>query len=168
MGDSADRTEGPSGVGPSGFSRLGSYLTAAFALPTSATTPSCCINPRASQLTQPSVILPLVEAGDGDACNGELLAGRSDPTQLAFVMTSASPTRGDGFAVGEEIFDGHVQILEGGAIVGCALFFTFGTATNVGRGRIVVRVIGRNELICYLQIALVPNFFHETANDSFI
>ncbi len=35
------------------------YLAAALALPISGTTPSCCISPRASQLTQPSTILPL-------------------------------------------------------------------------------------------------------------
>src|SRR6266478_1978212 len=33
----------------------------ALAFPTSATTPSCCIKPRASQLTQPSTILPFVK-----------------------------------------------------------------------------------------------------------
>src|SRR2546427_12652413 len=36
------------------------YLVAALVFPTSATTPSCCIKPRASQLTQPSTILPFV------------------------------------------------------------------------------------------------------------
>src|SRR6202030_1559726 len=37
------------------------YLVAALALPRSRTTPSCCIKPRASQLTQPSIILPSVK-----------------------------------------------------------------------------------------------------------
>src|SRR6266704_4209536 len=37
------------------------YFPAALAFPTSATTPSCCIKPRASQLTQPSTILPFVK-----------------------------------------------------------------------------------------------------------
>src|SRR5260370_40698452 len=37
------------------------YFAAALAFPTSATTPSCCIKPRASQLTQPSTILPFVK-----------------------------------------------------------------------------------------------------------
>src|SRR6266404_2597550 len=34
---------------------------AALSFPSSATTPSCCIKPRASQLTQPSTILPFVK-----------------------------------------------------------------------------------------------------------
>src|SRR5260370_20360350 len=37
------------------------YFVAALAFPTSATTPSCCIKPRASQLTQLSEILPFVK-----------------------------------------------------------------------------------------------------------
>src|SRR2546422_915727 len=37
------------------------YLATALDFPTSAMTPSCCIKPRASQLTQPSTILPFVK-----------------------------------------------------------------------------------------------------------
>src|SRR6266478_4699512 len=49
-------------IGPPVFLLNGvGYFAAALAFPTSATTPSCCIKPRASQLTQPSTILPFVK-----------------------------------------------------------------------------------------------------------
>src|SRR6266478_5453422 len=49
-------------IGPPVFLLNGvGYFVAALAFPTSATTPSCCIKPRASQLTQPSTILPFVK-----------------------------------------------------------------------------------------------------------
>lgn len=53
------RPEGGSDLSVCRYSlRSDSYLAAASALPASATAPNCLINPRASQLTQPSTIFP--------------------------------------------------------------------------------------------------------------
>src|SRR5262245_9523599 len=95
--------------------------------------------PRASQLIQPSTILPARQADDADSGNGELLTGASNPVEISLVCPVARLTGGDGFAFGGEMLDCQAKVGKSVAIDANA-FFAFGAVAGVRRRRVVMSV----------------------------
>jgi len=130
-----------------------------FGFPTSATTPSCCIKPRASQLTQPSTILPFVKLAMLIPEMVNCFPVGAIPLRSTFMRTLAGPTGRDCLAFGNDVLDRQSYVGECSAVEIRSLFFARGTSPKFGRRRVMVRVVLCKELVCYRQIALVPNFF---------
>ena len=81
---------------------------------------------------------------------------------------AAGPTGHDGFALGNDVLDRQVNVGESSAVESCSLPFTLGTMPKIGRRRVMMGVVGGKELIRKRLIALVPKFFNETTDDSFV
>jgi hypothetical protein len=112
--------------------------------------------------------LAVGDASDGDTGDGELLVGCGNSVQITFMSTAAGPAGHNGFAFGDDILDGEVNVGESIAIERGALLFAVRTAAKIGRGSIMVFVVGSKELAGYGKIAVVPEFGEQTADDSFI
>src|SRR6266850_1150281 len=112
--------------------------------------------------------LAVREAGDGHSGDGELLPRWRNPAEIAFMGTVTGPTGHDGFTFGNDVLDGQLKVREGGAVKGRPLPFTLRAPPKIGRRRVMVSVVGGKELVCHRQIALVPKFFKQTTDDSFV
>src|SRR6266852_2783486 len=108
------------------------------------------------------------EAGDADPGDGELLPRGRNPAEIAFMGTPAGPTGHHCFAFGNDVLDRQLKVREGSAVEGRSLLLTFGAPPNIGCRRVMVSVVGGKELVCHRQIALVPKFFKQTTDDSFV
>jgi hypothetical protein len=82
--------------------------------------------------------------------------------------TAARPASHYGFAFGKDFLDRKTDVGESIAVEGYSLFLTLGATAEIGRGTVVVNVSGREELVCYRHLALVPNFFEQTAYVIFV
>src|ERR1700693_3044629 len=87
------------------------------------------------------------------------------PAEIPFMGPSARPTSHDCFAFGDEVLDRQSHVGEGGAVESRALLFTVRASPSIGRGKVMVSVVGGKELVGDLQITLVPNFFEQTTDD---
>jgi len=112
--------------------------------------------------------LAVRNASDGDAGNVDLFPGGRNAVELAFVSTAARPAGHDGFAFGNDILDRQVKVGEGRTVESCSFLFAVGAAPKIGRGGIVMRIVGAKDLIGHREIAGVPKFREQTTNDSFI
>src|SRR6266851_3266051 len=112
--------------------------------------------------------LAVQEASDGHAGDGERLSGGGNPVEIPFVGTVTRPTGHDGIAFGNEVLDGQAHVGESGAVEGCSLPFTLRAVPKIGRRRVMMSVVGGKELVCHGQTALVPKFFKQTTDDSFV
>jgi hypothetical protein len=112
--------------------------------------------------------LAVREAGNGYPGDRELLPRGRNAVELALMNAAAGPTSHNGFAIGKEIFHVQAKILEGVAIKGDALLLTFGTLAKIGRGSVMVLIRGGDDFIRDLQIALIPKFIKQAADNSFI
>src|SRR6267154_1087346 len=108
------------------------------------------------------------DAGDGHSGNGERLPGWHNPAEIPFMGTAAGPTGHDRFAFGDDVLDRHTKVGESSAVESRSLLFTLRAAPKIGCRRVVVFVVGCKELVYQRQIALVPNFFNKTTDDSFV
>ena len=108
------------------------------------------------------------EAGDAYAGDVELLVCWGDSVEFAFMGTTARPTSHNCFAFGNEVLDRETNVGEGIAVKSDSLLLSFGAATDIGRGTVVVSVRRRDELVCDLHVAFVPNFFEQTTDVSFV
>jgi hypothetical protein len=137
----------------------GSYVTATFALPDSATTPSCCIDPAFHHL-------PAGKPRDADSVAGDLLSRGGNPIQLTFVGASATPAGNDRFPFRKEFLERQAEILE------CDRASPFSSHSlvraHIWRRSIMVSITRAEELVCHLQLTLVPNLFEQTTNDYFV
>jgi hypothetical protein len=79
--------------------------------------------------------------------------------------TSARPTSHDCFAFGNDVIDRQSKVGEGGAVESRSLLFTLGASPNIGRGGVMMSIVGGKKLVGHLQITLVPNFFEQTTDD---
>src|SRR5712691_3719820 len=112
--------------------------------------------------------LAVREAANGYSRNGELLPGWRNPAKIPFMRTSAGPTGHDCFAFGNDVLDRQSNVGESIAVESHSLLFTLGAAPKIGCRGIMVFVVGSKELVYQRQIALVPNFFNQTTDDSFV
>src|SRR5882757_4999844 len=112
--------------------------------------------------------LAVGQATDGYAGDGELLVRGRNAVELALVDAAAGPTSHNGFAFGKEVFDVQTKIVEGGAIEVDSFLLTLRALAKIGCGIVMVQVHGGNKFIRDQQIALIPKFIKETADDSFI
>jgi hypothetical protein len=99
------------------------------------------------------------KAGNAYAGDVELLVSGGDAVEFALMGTAARPTSHNGFAFGNEVLDRETNVRESIAVKSDSLLLGFGSAAYIGRGTVVVRVRRCDEFICYLHLALVPNFF---------
>src|SRR5580700_11382027 len=108
------------------------------------------------------------KAGNAYTGDVELLVCGGNAVEFALMGAAARPTSDYGFAFGEKILDRETNVGEGIAVKSDSLLLSLGTAADIGRGAVVVSVRRCDELVCYLHMALVPNFFEQTTDVSFV
>ena len=112
--------------------------------------------------------LAFLQAGDGYSGNGEVLSGWRNPAEIPFMGAAAGPTGHDGFAFGNDVLDRQAKVGKSRAVESCPLLFTLRAAPKIGCRSVTMFVVGGKELVSERQVALVPNFFDETTDDSFV
>src|SRR5712664_1863946 len=108
------------------------------------------------------------QAGDAYPGDSELLLRWRNPAEIAFMGTPTGPTGHYCFAFGDDVLDRQLKVREGSAVEGRSLPFTLRAPPKIGRRRIMVSVVEGKELVCHRQIALVPKFFKQTTDGSFV
>src|SRR5260221_9415420 len=66
------------------------------------------------------------------------------------------------------LFRSQSKVGKGSAVESRSLLLTLGAQPNIRCRRVMVGVVGGKELVCHRQIALVPKFFKQTTDDSFV
>ncbi len=112
--------------------------------------------------------LAATEAGDAYSGDGELLPRWRNPAEIAFMGTPTGPTGHHCFALGNDVLDRQSKVGESSAVERRSLLLTLGAPSNIGCRGVMVVIVGGKEFICHRQIALVPKFFEQTTDDSFI
>jgi hypothetical protein len=112
--------------------------------------------------------LAVREAANGYSGDGELLPGWRNPAEITFMGTAAGPTGHYCIAFGNDVLDGQSNVGESRAVESYPLLFTLRAAPKIGCRSVMVFVVRSKELVYQRQIALVPDFFYETTDDSFV
>src|SRR5260370_33442634 len=108
------------------------------------------------------------KAGNAYTSDVELLVCWCDPVEFTLMGAAARPTSDYGFAFGKEILYCEAKVGEGIAIKSASLLLTLGAPPKIRRRTVVVSVGRCDEFVCYLHMALVPNFFEQTTDVSFV
>jgi hypothetical protein len=112
--------------------------------------------------------LAVREATNGYSGNGELLPGWRNPVEVTFMSTATGPTGHYCFAFGNDVLDRQTKVGESSTVESYSLLFTLRAAPRIGCRSVMVFVVGGEEFVCQRQIALVPNFFNQTTDNSFV
>src|SRR5271169_3084366 len=108
------------------------------------------------------------KAGNAYAGDVELLVGGGDAVEFALMGTAARPASHNCFAFGDEVLDRETNVGERITVKSDSLLLSFWSAADIGRRTVVMSVRRCDELVCYLHLALVPNFFEQTTDVSFV
>jgi hypothetical protein len=108
------------------------------------------------------------KAGNAYAGDVELLVCRGDPVEFALMGTAARPASHNGFAFGNEVLDRETNVGESIAVKSHSLLLSFRSPAEVGRRTVVLNISRCDELVSYLYMTLVPNFFEQTTDIGFV
>jgi hypothetical protein len=112
--------------------------------------------------------LAVRQAANGYTGDSEHLPGWRNPVEFTFMGTAAGPTGHYCFAFGNGVLDRQSNVGESIAVESYSLLFTLGAAPKIRCRSVMVFVVKGKKLVYQRQIALVPNFFNQTTDDSFV
>src|ERR1700730_7740052 len=108
------------------------------------------------------------KAGKAYACNVELLPCWCNPVEIALMGTAARPASRYCFTFGNDVLDREANVGEGIAVKSHSLLLTLGASPNIGRRTVMVSVGWCKEFVSHRYMALVPDFFKQTTDVSFV